>query len=309
MSSRPYVINRLIWMLILVLACIDATWLTAIHVKLDVSGIFIVFYIMLGCAAISLFYRYIRPDLKLYLLGQITGQMLASAAVLGILSYATSVSDAPLRDSALIAIDETMGFDWRHYLDVVAASPNASHFFHTVYLSSGPQILFIMVALFLIGKTEPIQRFMLAFIITSVITIALAALWPAMGGFTHYAIDLVNYPAIDPIGALSHAKTLLALRSHTLTTFSFPMEGVVMFPSFHSALSILLVYAGWPLRWLRAPLLLLNMYILLSTPVIGGHYLSDVLAGIAIGIAAIAATQWLLNRSWVSTMKGATPPA
>jgi membrane-associated phospholipid phosphatase len=51
----------------------------------------------------------------------------------------------------------------------------------------------------------------------------------------------------------------------------------------------MLAWGFLPLRWLRMPMVLLNVAMIVSAIVIGGHYLVDVIAGIAVAGAGIAA--------------------
>src|SRR5258707_10224936 len=68
-------------------------------------------------------------------------------------------------------------------------------------------------------------------------------------------------------------------------------EGIIAFPSLHAAFALVLVAAFWPvpvLRWLG---LAINTVMLISTPVDGAHYLSDLIAGLAVAALAIVAAR------------------
>ena len=65
------------------------------------------------------------------------------------------------------------------------------------------------------------------------------------------------------------------------------MNGLIALPSFHAAASLLFAWWGWQIRIMRFPLLLANALMLLSTPINGGHYFIDVLAGLGVGAFAI----------------------
>ncbi|HSI16732.1 MAG TPA: phosphatase PAP2 family protein, partial [Sphingomonas sp.] len=77
------------------------------------------------------------------------------------------------------------------------------------------------------------------------------------------------------------------------------IRGLVSAPSFHTASAVLFIAAAWPWRTLRWPLLALNVAMLISTPVEGTHYLSDMILGAAVaGVAlgAVAALSEALSR-------------
>jgi membrane-associated phospholipid phosphatase len=81
---------------------------------------------------------------------------------------------------------------------------------------------------------------------------------------------------------------------HTRHSIPYPGAGIVTFPSYHSAVAVILMYASWPYRWLRLVIVPLNIAVLLSTPFNGGHYLSDVLGGVAIAYLGIILAERLL---------------
>ncbi len=68
------------------------------------------------------------------------------------------------------------------------------------------------------------------------------------------------------------------------------LVGVLTFPSFLAASGILYMWAFWPLRWVRALVIPWNVLMIVATPLGGGHYLADVLAGIAVALGAIGIT-------------------
>ena len=72
------------------------------------------------------------------------------------------------------------------------------------------------------------------------------------------------------------------------------MTGLVSFPSYHMTEVVLFTWAGWSVKWLRWPLLALNLVVVVSIPVIGAHYFIDVLGGAVVAIVAIAsASYWI----------------
>jgi membrane-associated phospholipid phosphatase len=69
--------------------------------------------------------------------------------------------------------------------------------------------------------------------------------------------------------------------------------GVVCFPSFHVIWAILGANALWCFKPLRIPVAILSTLIILSTMTSGWHYFVDVLAGLLVAAAAIAASRAL----------------
>jgi membrane-associated phospholipid phosphatase len=65
------------------------------------------------------------------------------------------------------------------------------------------------------------------------------------------------------------------------------LAGIVAFPSFHCASAILNAWAVWPVRSLRLPFMALNLLMIAATPVIGGHYLADLIGGALVAVLTI----------------------
>ena len=74
-----------------------------------------------------------------------------------------------------------------------------------------------------------------------------------------------------------------ALRSGAMRTIDpAAIEGLITFPSFHTALAVVTAWAFWRTRYIAVPALLLNLTVIASTVPVGGHYFVDVFAGAAI---------------------------
>lgn len=294
LEPSQFRINHLIWMLILAVGAVDGIWLKTAGIQLDFAPIIVVFYLFFLFVAISLFYRYVRRDDTIFLLGHIACQMLTATGVLGILSYVTASINRPLVDEQLISIDHLFFFDWQHYVAWVNDRPLLANILSPAYESSGPQIILLVAILFLTKNSAHIQRLILAYITVAIITIVLAMIFPAVAGYVHYDIDLSTYPNLHPAAARIHEGPLLSMRSNTVHMLTFPLKGIVTFPSFHSALAVLMMYAAWPLGRVRWVFVVLNMIVLVSVPVDGGHWLTDVIGGVAIAPLGIKLAEKLM---------------
>jgi membrane-associated phospholipid phosphatase len=89
------------------------------------------------------------------------------------------------------------------------------------------------------------------------------------------------------------------LRNGTLRTIN-PLynQGLVVFPSFHTILAMLCIFAARPLRFLKYPLLALNLLIILASPAMGGHYFIDIIAGIILAALTISLPGYILSGIW-----------
>lgn len=285
-------INRALWLAIAAVATLDIAWAATLGITFDVSRAQVFLYATFGCLLLSWCYRHLRRDDTIWLVGHVTAQIICATAALGVLSYLSAGLGFALRDQELIAIDRALGFDWLKWMSWVNEHPMVARIFTAAYFTSGPQIMLMVGALFLCRQALHIQRFVAAFMLAALLTIFFAAVFPAFGGYVHYNIDVASqFPNLHPAAARVHELPMGGMRDGTTRILAFPLEGIVTFPSFHSALAVVITYASWPLRRLFWPVATLNFIVLMSTPTDGGHYLTDIIGGVLCAAAAIALAQ------------------
>lgn len=210
------------------------------------------------------------------------------------LSYLLASIPIPLNDDTLVKIDNFFGFDWLTYIGWLNEHPQIAKVLTFAYDSMVMQISLVMLVLCFANRVDQAQRFVGGLILTSFITIVLAAIFPALGTYTHYNINLEDYHNLKPAAAYLHKEGLLGLRDGTLHTIGINMQGIVTFPSFHTVIAVLIIYACWPVPYLRWLVAAWNVLMVISTMGDGGHYLSDVMGGIMVALVAIFAMQKLL---------------
>jgi membrane-associated phospholipid phosphatase len=109
------------------------------------------------------------------------------------------------------------------------------------------------------------------------------------------------FPALGPcVGAPAchdaYVEDLVGLRHGSLPSLNIMLlKGVIAFPSFHAVLATLFAYAHRRSPTFL-PMVAFNALMLLSIPSEGGHYLVDVLGGVAVGGLAILMTRVLPAR-------------
>jgi membrane-associated phospholipid phosphatase len=246
--------------------------------------------LLLGAAY---FYRNHRADLKLASALETTAQVLIFAAVAAPLSYIAASSALPLRDATFDAMDRSLGFDWNELLAFMNRWPVLFLFLRATYLSLTLQMTAVVLLLAFTGRLAWLRVYMLAFIFTALLTIALSALLPAEGAWLHYGLtgdhsvipsSYTSWPVFHGLRDGSY-RLVMAVGS----------EGVITFPSLHAALAIILMVAFWPVpiaRWISVGV---NLLMLVATPIDGSHYVVDVLAGVLIAIVCVLAARRLVS--------------
>jgi len=216
--------------------------------------------------------------------------MVAFNVCLSVLTYACTPLNAPLADTWLMRVDEAMGI----HLPAIVAWAQQHPALHTVLNLAYPSVMFsTLLAMVVLGLNDDrwkLQSFVLHFMISGLLTTLFFCLFPAEGPFAVY-----DYPARpDQQRFLTHFH---ALRNGQFPVVSLTnVEGLITFPSFHTSWALLLAWGFRHHRWLRVPMLLLNLTVVASTLTTGWHYGSDLLGGLLVAGLSIAATEQLRKR-------------
>jgi hypothetical protein len=199
------------------------------------------------------------------------------------LSYLAAALDFRLLDTELARLDVLLfGFEWDAAARWVTDRPVLDQVLQAAYFSA----VYQAVAVLLIGSIahtgDRNGEFLWQFGIGLILTCALFIFTPALGKIGHVG---------------SYMETLTTIRGGLWTVLDYSRaEGIVTFPSFHTTLAILFVYAVRRHRWALAVFVPLNVLLLAATPTVGGHYLVDSPAGAIIAVASIAVTRVLRRR-------------
>lgn len=212
----------------------------------------------------------------------------------GILSYAGVWLAAPLRDGWFAAFDAALGFDWTAHLAFVVQRPGLAQALTWAYFSCPAQFGVLVCALSVYDRSA-LARFMALYTATALLTICIASALPAVGAVAHHAPPAALLAAMpDTLSGSWHLADFIALRQGAFREISpHALEGLISFPSFHTALGVLFIHAFARAPLLLAPAAVLNGAMIASTLSVGGHYLADVIAGAAIaGVSIVALQAW-----------------
>jgi len=241
----------------------------------SVTGILRMAAIVAALGSAAYYYRRVEP-FRLCLFALLITVVFSSGFVT--LTYMVAQWAPPLADNWLIAADHALGFaSLRPWQQTIAGT-----FLTIAYYSLLVQTAATIAVLGLLNRREPLERFLQQMMVTALVVLACFAIMPAIG-------PCVVAPSGDQAHYLEHFRDL---RSGTRTGLSLAdAEGIITFPSFHTIWALLLV-AACP-RPLKALSVLLNSAVIVATLTTGWHYLSDVLAGVAVYYAVC----WLAPRA------------
>ncbi len=169
-----------------------------------------------------------------------TAHITGFAAVGAPLSYIAATSGFPLQDAALEAWDRHLGIDWTELLAFVSSAFRTADVLAVGYLQlRGANGDHRCSSLGIAGQLARLSTFIGAFIATTLIIIALSAIYPAAGPWLFLAIQPESANGFLPASSNSW-PVFLGLRDGTLhTVYGLNSEGIITFPSLHAALGVL----------------------------------------------------------------------
>ncbi len=287
---------RTSWLLLAITGAAAYADLLGLGVTIEGGRIALTIALIAFFLAASFFYLRIRPDRRLAVVTAATAFILAFAATTGVLTYPAAATGAAPRDEIFMAFEHLIGIDWRALVDAMTANPSVNTCLTLAYLTSLPQIPITILVLGFTDRHERLAVYLSLLPVTLLCTILLFALAPAFGPIPSYRIDGELFARLG-FGGKSFIPDFAALRQGRFTDFDLArMEGVVTFPSFHCVLAVLTAWALAPVRFIGVVAIILNAIVVTSTVPVGGHYIADVAAGLAIGFAGLLLSARMTSR-------------
>jgi membrane-associated phospholipid phosphatase len=252
-----------------------------------------------------------RDPQVMFVLGS-TAQIVLITVVMSPLTYVAAAANFPLQDANLLALDRALGLDWAAYVRFVDGHPLLADWLSYGYTMIRWPLFAIPVVLVAAQRYMRLQAFTLAFGLALIATTMVSALVPAIGVYQQIGLDQASLTNLHPQAYLDQVRDLAPVRAGALRELDlFALAGIVTFPSFHAASAVLYAWALWPVRWIRPIAIVANVAMMASTPIDGGHYFVDLIAGAAVALLAIAAAKAFTSRvdAWRSADQLAAQPA
>lgn len=197
-----------------------------------------------------------------------------------ILQYLCVSLNWPLIDKELIAFDTALGFSWKDLFAWQIQQHTFTAILTTVYLSYAPQVLLTVLVLGFAGRAEDLADFILLFVVIVVFTILISTPLPASD--TMFSFGIIGPHDTSPWSYFH------ALREGSMNVLSLDdKQGLISMPSLHAAHAIVFAYAVRHIRWLFPISAIWNATMVYSAIPFGGHYLADIIVGVALSAAAI----------------------
>jgi len=211
------------------------------------------------------------------------------------LNYLTMSLALPMTDDLLDSWDKALGIDWHAYALWFSRHPDILPYIQQPYADSVFAISVVFLGLVAFGKIERAKEFVILLYLGVLLTVCIAGFFPADGAMARY-MDSRIPEAFGPTAGVFFVEALRTVReSHDYVLSFAAAPGLAAFPSFHTAIALLIAYA---FRDNIITLLLAMGWagaILLATPIYGGHYFVDMFAGTVLTI--VLATAYAAVRS------------
>jgi hypothetical protein len=288
--------NRLCWAITIALSTIISGIVLVTPLRFVTSAIPMGVIVVFWCLVIAVTYTFVMRNVIIASIANGLALLGAFSFILTVYSYGTTYLGAGISswDAYFAAADAAFGLNWIEFLFWLNDRPTLTKLLNTAYLSIFAQAIVLVPILVVRGEYKRLYTSILAFQISGIACVTFAGIVPAIGAYDYFKITAAtHHPDIVLATMDSHVQDVLRLRSNLPVIPLDNLQGILVFPSFHAALAILLAWAFWCVPVARWVGLLINTMMLVATPISGGHYFVDIPAGILIAVLAIT-----LSRSW-----------
>lgn len=236
---------------------------------------------MLG---LTYLYSYHRPREWLAVATGCAGFFVCYSIVMGPMCYVVASLNMPLQDALLSRFDVAIGFDWLAVHKATLEKRWLADLSAWIYAHSAHQMLVAWIVLAATQQLDRLTSLFGAVTLATIVTLAVSAFLPAVGAYTFHGISDEALANMRGTGAGAwHVKDFLAVRSGALRYLDpKSMEGITQFPSFHTVVAATAGWATWRTRYAKWPMAIFSAAVIWTTLPIGGHYVIDILAGLAV---------------------------
>lgn len=186
-------------------------------------------------------------------------------------------------DFSLVKIDKFLGFNQLAWLNWTYAHPWIQKIVNQCYGLMGFQLAIVPMVLALLMQKRAVRVLFISLLISFIIGTGIYYFFPTTAPASMFH---------DPNFALQQHDTFIKFfEIHHFLPVTTTQGGLIAFPSFHVVWAVLLAYSFRHKKYLFYPMALFNIIIILSTLMLGWHYLTDVIGGIILAGLSIAVAE------------------
>lgn len=212
--------------------------------------------------------------------------------------YLAATLGLPLRDAELSGFDKAIGFDWLGFLAFTNQYPLLSRVLSLAYHSSTLQLMPLILFLAYTRQGEDLGRVLAVLAICNLMTGIILTAVPAEGAYPYYHPARELFSHYTAHAGTWHMEALSSLRNDAAPSLDFTKAiGLVTFPSFHTTMAIITIWAVRNVRYISLPVAILNTAVIVATLPEGGHHLIDLFVGAVVAMVAIILVQTYTRQS------------
>ena len=280
--EKPFLwpVERFLRNTILVLAIFDLAMVLVRNIGFDWFSYALLFAVGSFMMAVGMFYRSSGRSERISIALMATGMLVLFTMLLSVFNYLLLPLWREPIDPFLVGIDTWFGYSWPAIVEFAGRHPLFNELTRYAYVSTLPQMALLVIILGFGGKQKELHVLILSITVSGLATIGFWALFPAFGTSILYDISGAIEQTARPLVGSAYGAELLQLGAEG-PKFISPkdIKGLVAFPSYHTILAVLAVYAARTTRRLFPILLIINLFVLPGVLIHGGHHLIDVFGG------------------------------
>lgn len=237
------------------------------------------------------YYSAMRPSpLLATLLGSLAITIIGLCSV-GVIALASLQLRMPLIDTLLVRADHALGFDAASVSKFLSQDGTIVNLLTIAYQASIPLIFATLIGQCLISNYDEAWCFSLNIIATAFICSLIALIAPAIGAFATLGVSS-DVIARLPLAGNYHLPAFRIFYSAEPSVIDVTqLQGVITFPSFHTAMAVLTAYAWRRTNCIAQISWAWAVVVVFSTIPIGGHYLIDLLGGLILSFFVVCVTK------------------
>jgi membrane-associated phospholipid phosphatase len=275
--------------MVLALFIVDSVWMFFSRLQLDWASVTVGLAVPAILLFAAWFYTYLRPSERISNLSVDAAILIVFSHLGCIFSYLVTAYGGGLQDELMATVDQALGFDWYRYTSFFLQNNILRSMSIIFYGLTLVMVVLTVVWMSLAGRIGRSREFLSTIILGAILCIAISGLIPTAGGAGYYAPGSDFYMGYKIIVDRDYMQAFFDLRNGIDVTISLvEPKGLISFPSYHACMAVLVVLAFRGKGILFWIMLVVNLCIIATTPVEGGHHLSDVLGGIVVALGTFA---------------------
>lgn len=289
--------------IVAIVMAVNVVWLSKTHFSVEVGGFpwVLVAGLVVLCGLPFVKFENVRTLALGFLL------MAVAWPALRLFNTLTFASGKPIHDELLASWGALIGSPWVTYVTWLDAHPYMALSFGLTYGSLTQFSIAAFFAIALTAKPAVAYEYLLVFVVTAVVISLVGMFVPAYGACYYYSGEVANLRYLAEAG---HAHFPLfdayaAGQVHTLVLDNLP--GMTTFPSFHTAMGIILIYGSRTRPLMLSAAITYSALMIAGTPVFGCHYIIDVVAGATLTVLVIVTVRLISAMSGPTGLKLGSP--